>query len=151
MARAVFLVEEFEPKQLDDIGFIASEVLREVYAPEFFLGMHALGPDLFLVARPYYSQRPVGFLVGSQSSTIEARLLLLAVRPELQSRGVGHRLMEEFMRRLKASGVREISLEVRQGNLSAIRFYRQFGFDIADTVEGFYADGESAFVMRRGL
>jgi ribosomal-protein-alanine N-acetyltransferase len=147
----VFLVEEFEPAHLDDVGLIGSEVLREAYAPEFFLGMHELAPDLFLVARPYYSQRAIGFLVGSQASTLEARLLLLAVRPELQSRGVGHRLMEEFLRRLRANGVREASLEVRQGNMSAIRFYRQFGFDVGSSLEGFYADGESAFVMRRAL
>ena len=149
--RRVFLVEEFEPRHLDDVGLIGSEVLREAYAPEFFLGMHQLAPELFLVARPYYSARPIGFLIGSQSSSLEARLLLLAVRPELQSRGVGHRLMDEFLRRLRRTGAQEVSLEVRQGNMSAIRFYRQFGFELAGTVPGFYADGESAFVMRRPL
>lgn len=147
----MFLVEEFDPKQLDDVGVIGSEVLREVYAPEFFLGMHQLAPDLFLVARPFYANKAVGFLLGTQSSTVEARLLLLAVRPEVQSKGVGQRLMTEFIRRLRSSGVREVTLEVRQGNTSAIRFYRQFGFDLAGSLEGFYADGESAFVMRRAL
>lgn len=147
----MFLVEEFEAAHLDDVGLIGSQVLREVYAPEFFLGMRDLAPDLFLVARPYYSPRPIAFLLGSQSTSFEARLLLLAVRPEVQSRGVGHRLMEEFLRRLRAGGVRDVSLEVRQSNTSAIRFYRQFGFDLAGSLEGFYADGESAFVMRRGL
>lgn len=147
----MFLVEEFSPNHLAAVVDIAARTLREHYAPEFFLTMHDLLPELFLVARAFYSPEPVGFLAAARGSPGEARLLLLAVRPGFQSQGIGRMLLNEFVRRCARLGVREVILEVRQSNLAAIRFYRAAGFDLAGSVDGFYADGEAAFVMRRAL
>ncbi len=57
----------------------------------------------------------------------EAELLLLAVAPQVQRRGIGASLLEDFIAHGQANGVRRLHLEVRDGN-PAVAMYRAFGF-----------------------
>lgn len=86
-------------------------------------------------------REPLGF---SLARTIagEAELLLLAVAPGSQGRGVGRRLLEQFVERARADGARRIHLEVRDGN-PAIRMYQNAGFKAAGRRRNYYrgADG----------
>jgi ribosomal-protein-alanine N-acetyltransferase len=79
-----------------------------------------------MLARDHGSPRPVGF---SLFRTVggEAELLLLAVAPDRQGRGIGRRLLEQFVERARAAGATRVHLEVRDGN-SAIAMYRGAGF-----------------------
>ena len=81
-------------------------------------------------------ERPLGF---SLSRTIagESELLLLAVAPASQRRGVGRRLLEQFMDRARADGARRVHLEVRDGN-SAIAMYQGAGFKPAGRRRNYY-------------
>ena len=71
--------------------------------------------------------RPLGF---SLFRTIagEAELLLLAVAPPHRRRGIGRRLLDEFLGRARAGGAGRVHLEVRDGN-PAVSMYRAAGFD----------------------
>lgn len=57
----------------------------------------------------------------------DAELLLLAVAPDRQGQGVGHRLLQYFIEDAKKNGAAKIHLEVRDGN-NASRFYEAAGF-----------------------
>ena len=57
----------------------------------------------------------------------EAELLLLAVLPSRHREGIGTRLLDQFMRKAKASGASRVHLEVRDGN-PAVAMYRAAGF-----------------------
>jgi ribosomal-protein-alanine N-acetyltransferase len=57
----------------------------------------------------------------------EAELLLLAVVPDRHRRGIGSRLLDDFLNRARVSGVGRVHLEVRDGN-PAVRMYRTAGF-----------------------
>lgn len=57
----------------------------------------------------------------------EAELLLLAVAPGAQRRGVGASLLNHFVDHGRGLGVRRLHLEVRDGN-SAVAMYQAFGF-----------------------
>jgi ribosomal-protein-alanine N-acetyltransferase len=57
----------------------------------------------------------------------EAELLLLAVVPDRHRRGIGSRLLDDFLNRARACGVGRVHLEVRDGN-PAVRMYRTAGF-----------------------
>lgn len=57
----------------------------------------------------------------------ESELLLLAVAPEHRRRGVGARLLRDFIVRSLAAGVEHMHLEVRDGN-PAIAMYEASGF-----------------------
>ena len=70
----------------------------------------------------------------------EAELLLIAVAPEQQKRGVGRMLLDDFLER--NDGVSRVHLEVRDGN-SAVSLYREAGFSPVGRRRNYYhaADG----------
>lgn len=78
----------------------------------------------------------VGFsLVRSVAD--EAELLLLAVDPAEQRRGIGQALLDEFIAGALAGGAHRLHLEVRDGN-PAIELYRASGFTPAGRRRNYY-------------
>ena len=57
----------------------------------------------------------------------EAELLLLAVVPSHHRRGIGTRLLDEFIDRARDDGCDRVHLEVRDGN-PAVAMYERAGF-----------------------
>ena len=81
-------------------------------------------------------RKPVGFsLVHSIAD--EAELLLLAVDPADQRRGIGQALLDEFIASALAGGAHRLHLEVRDGN-PAIELYRSCGFSPAGRRRNYY-------------
>jgi len=78
----------------------------------------------------------------------EAYLANIAVDPPWRGMGLGRRLLECSMESLKREGVKEVVLEVRQGNKIALALYRSVGFRIVGKRARHYEDGEDAWVMR---
>lgn len=80
--------------------------------------------------------RPIGF---SLFRTIagESELLLLAVAPNDQRRGIGRLLLEQFVDFARASGAARVHLEVRDGN-PAVQMYRSAGFAPAGRRPNYY-------------
>lgn len=74
----------------------------------------------------------------------EAELLLLAVDPVEQRRGIGQSLIDEFIAAALARGAHRLHLEVRDGN-PAIELYRASGFSVAGRRRNYYhgPDGEA--------
>lgn len=68
----------------------------------------------------------VGFSL-TRTVADECELLLIAVLPGEQRRGVGTLLLDDFLDRARASGGSRVHLEVRDGN-PAIGMYRSAGF-----------------------
>jgi ribosomal-protein-alanine N-acetyltransferase len=81
-------------------------------------------------------------------STVQARVLMLAVSSEMRRKGIGSMLMARFLEECRKKGVRVVNLEVRRGNIPAMEFYKRFGFQPVDIVKGYYNDGEDAYQMQ---
>jgi ribosomal-protein-alanine N-acetyltransferase len=78
----------------------------------------------------------VGFsLVRSVAD--EAELLLIAVLPGEQRRGVGGLLLEQFLDQARSDSVRRVHLEVRDGN-AAIGMYLRAGFSPVGRRRNYY-------------
>ncbi|MFC7421070.1 ribosomal protein S18-alanine N-acetyltransferase [Iodobacter arcticus] len=58
----------------------------------------------------------------------EAELLLIAVAPVLQSKGLGQRIFSALSEKLANNGAQSLFLEVRESNHQARRFYESAGF-----------------------
>ena len=84
----------------------------------------------------------------------EAELLLLAVAPSAQRRGVGGSLLDHFIAHGQQNGVRRLHLEVRDGN-PAVAMYQAFGFAAEGRRRKYYTgqDGRQhdALTMARRL
>ena len=78
----------------------------------------------------------VGFALA-RAIAGEAELLLLAVRPDAQGRGVGKSLLNHFFRESLTRGADHLHLEVRDGN-DAIKLYTRLGFSIVGRRRNYY-------------
>jgi ribosomal-protein-alanine N-acetyltransferase len=67
----------------------------------------------------------------------EAELLLIAVRPDCHRRGIGGRLLDEFITRARNDGAARVHLEVREGN-PAVEMYRNAGFSPVGRRRNYY-------------
>lgn len=67
----------------------------------------------------------------------EAELLLIAVDPDFQHRGIGGALLDDFVNFATAQGARRLHLEVREGNI-AIALYEGAGFTLAGRRRDYY-------------
>jgi ribosomal-protein-alanine N-acetyltransferase len=75
-------------------------------------------------------------------------LMNIAVRKDVQRRGVGRRLLRHLIRAARAAGKIVIILEVRTSNTGAQAFYESFGFAKFGVRRGYYADNrEDAILM----
>lgn len=79
---------------------------------------------------------PVGFSLV-RAIADEAELLLLAVDPAEQRRGIGQALLDDFVAGALAGGAHRLHLEVRDGN-PAIELYRASGFSAAGRRRNYY-------------
>lgn len=75
----------------------------------------------------------------------------IAVLPLLRNKGVGSALLEDACHRMKRNGVKNVTLEVRTTNETAIQFYRKHGFITVLTKEKYYDNGDDAYYMERRL
>ena len=91
----------------------------------------------------------VGFCI-LQPVVDEANLLLMAIHPSQQGKGLGYELLDHSIQQLKNNPV-QIFLEVRESNIPAIHLYEKTGFHQIDLRKNYYPniDGskEHAVIM----
>lgn len=68
----------------------------------------------------------------------DAHLLNLCVKPEMQRQGVGRRMLSYLFTLARGHEARNIFLEVRPSNRSAIALYSRMGFNEVGTRNGYY-------------
>jgi [ribosomal protein S18]-alanine N-acetyltransferase len=79
----------------------------------------------------------------------QAELGNVAVAPEARGLGIGRRLVEAALGRVRRRGACECFLEVRESNAGAQALYRGLGFAKVGRRRGYYAQPtEDALVMR---
>ena len=111
------------PRPWSDVEFV-----RLLASPRVFL---LTEPDAFLLAR----------VVAD-----EAELLTLAVAPADRRKGIGRRLVGQFLAASRSRGANRAFLEVSADNPAAIVLYRAMGFVEAGHRKGYFRapDGPSA-------
>jgi ribosomal-protein-alanine N-acetyltransferase len=101
-----------------------------------------------LVARD--GERMIGFAVMTFGEE-RAHLVLLAVRPACQRRGIARRLVQWLLQSATAAGIASIHVELRAQNEAAYAFYRALGFTETLRLPGYYKGRETAIRMMRML
>jgi [ribosomal protein S18]-alanine N-acetyltransferase len=81
----------------------------------------------------------------------EAHLLLLAVRPGFQRRGIGSALVGWVEKPARLAGISCIHLEARSSNTAARAFYAKLGYEEVALARGYYAGRESAVRLAKSL
>ncbi|MFQ5553380.1 MAG: GNAT family N-acetyltransferase [Thermoplasmata archaeon] len=144
-----FVVRDFQPDDVRELKALTHTALGEDYPRSLFLDIHGWWPDGFIVTS--WQDEVIAFVAGIVSAPGKARILMLAVREDLRSRGIGTSLVEEFTRRCRARGLRSIELEVRKSNQRAMEFYKRLGYTVRYLLPRFYTDGEDGYKMWKAL
>ncbi len=153
-----FEVREFRPDDLDAVVLINKVCLPENYSPSFFMDHHYENPRIFLVAvvgREIvgYSMCRMEFGVSTLKTAFarKGHVISIAVMPGQRGKGIGLALMEASLQKVKAEGASEMYLEVRVSNNPAVQLYKKLGFEASRISEGYYRDGENAYIMTKDL
>ncbi|ATW04625.1 ribosomal protein S18-alanine N-acetyltransferase [Sphingorhabdus sp. YGSMI21] len=77
-----------------------------------------------------------GFLISRQAAD-EEELLMIAVSPAYQSRGVGYQLLDQMLKSAQSHGVSAVFLEMRADN-TAQKLYTKFGFERIGLRKAYY-------------
>jgi len=145
----MILIHKFKPRDFAGVIEIEHEQFSE-HDPYLYMSLYELNEDTFFVAED--QSAVVGFVAGITSvgeHGVYCRVFSIAVREAYQGLGVGTQLMKCVIAAFHQKKIRDIILEVRSHNLSAVRFYQRLGFVITGMEYGYYRDGEDAIIMRQ--
>jgi len=84
----------------------------------------------------------VGFCI-LQPVLDEANLLLMAIHPSQQGKGLGYTLLDDSIQQLKNNPI-QIFLEVRESNSAAIGLYEKTGFHQIDLRKNYYPNPDGS-------
>ncbi|MEJ7777686.1 MAG: ribosomal protein S18-alanine N-acetyltransferase [Sphingomicrobium sp.] len=135
-----------DARRLDDVMAVMTAAFGDFYGEAWtrsqcagILPMHGV---TLVVADADDTANLLGFALY-RTVADDAELLLLAVAPGAQGRGIGRQLLTHFIEDTKNNGASKIHLEVRDGN-RAIRFYEAAGFAPAGRRRNYYrgSDGQ---------
>lgn len=83
-----------------------------------------------------------GFVLGTEVCG-EAELYRIAVSDKFRRRGIGERLLADFLEQCRKRGTQKVFLEVRSRNFPAISLYEKAGFEKIAVRKGYYGDDDA--------
>lgn len=126
--------------QLDAVMRVMDEAFGDEFGEAWtrsqLSGILPMAGVFLILAEDSARQSVVGFSL-TRTFADEAELLLIAVLPDDQRRGVGSLLLNDFVDRARDKGASRIHLEVRDGN-PAIGMYRAAGFSPVGRRRNYY-------------
>lgn len=135
------------PRDLDAIARIEDESFPSPWKREFFEAeLHAEGRYNRVVKTK--KNEVVGYLF-TMHFLDEMHINKIAVTEAMRRAGLANLLMNDCLTFAKRLDVRTISLEVRESNEAAQKFYGRLEFRPVYRRAGYYPDGETAIVMTR--
>ncbi len=135
------MIRRFELGDLNQILQIETHAFpKSSYTARIFLHYHRIFPDTFLVLDD-------GTVLGYILFEPGGHVISLAVDSAHRRKGIGTRLMNECESRCKSG---RLVVEVRKGNIGALRFYEKLGFELKSIVPLYYGT-EDAYVMEKKI
>ena len=103
---------------------------------------------IFLLARE--NETVIAYAIGWNVGE-EAELARIGVLPSWRGQGIGELLTHAILKAFRERDIRSVFLEVRESNLAARKLYEKCGFAEVGKRADYYADGETAIVLRANL
>ena len=152
-----YRLRKFREADLRSVAHMNRVCLPENYTDIFFADLHRRFPETFIVAEK--DGEDIGYIMcrvelglsnyGLGGLIKKGHIVSVAVMPDFRCQGVGSALVIRALEGMKFYGAKQSYLEVRVTNDDAVRLYEKLGFKITRTIQRYYADGESAYVMSR--
>jgi ribosomal-protein-alanine N-acetyltransferase len=154
-----FRLRKFIPDDLQSVMQINRVCLPENYTDFFFMDLHQRFPETFIVADEngkidgYIMCRiEVGLSnIGLGGLIRKGHVVSIAVIQESRRKGVAQALINRALEGMRYYKAKQCFLEVRVTNDAATSLYKKLGFETSRTINGYYSDGEDAYVMIKKL
>lgn len=144
---------------LDTVQRIEKTSFSDPYPPIVFWNLYLDPESIFRVA--FVEDIQGGMVIGYSVSKIEfegrkgpfGHVISLAVDPSYRRTGVGARLLEDTISKIRLRGIRSsrVELEVRSDNNEAISLYERFGFVRETVLMNYYGLNSHAYRMKLDL
>jgi ribosomal-protein-alanine N-acetyltransferase len=154
-----FTLRKFKPDDLQSVMQINRVCLPENYTDMFFIDLHQRFPETFIVAEE--DGKVVGYIMsrvevglsnfGLGGLIRKGHVVSIAVMPQARRKGVATALLKAVMEGMGYYKAKQIYLEVRVTNGAGVALYKKLGLEVARTINGYYSDGEDAYVMSKRL
>lgn len=116
-------------------GYIVPSLKNaDVWVSFMLAGIKERSVEVFVAQK---DKEPVGFFyltypTGERYQTSECYAVIhdMYVKQAYRKKGIGTRLMEEAMKRIKKRDMENVKLSVLSENFNAVRFYEKFGFKV---------------------
>ena len=154
-----FRIRRFTTDDLQAVMKINRAALPENYTDYFFIDLHDRFPETFIVAEQegeivgyIMSRVEVGLAnLGLGGLTRKGHVVSIAVMPQSRRKGVAQALINAAIDGMRNYKAKQCYLEVRVTNQAGINLYKKLGFVISRTINGYYSDGEDAYVMTKKI
>jgi len=154
-----FKLRKFTPDDLQSVMQINRVCLPENYTDYFFMDLYEQFPETFIVAEEdgkiggYIMCRvEVGLSNHGLGGLIrKGHVVSLAVLPHSRRKGVAQALINAAIEGMRGYKAKLCYLEVRVTNTAGVALYKKLGFEISRTINGYYSDGENAYVMTKKI
>jgi ribosomal-protein-alanine N-acetyltransferase len=154
-----FALRKFVPDDLQSVMQINRVCLPENYTDMFFIDLHERFPETFIVAEE--NGAIAGYIMcrievglsnhGLGGLVRKGHVVSIAVLPQSRRKGVASALIKAAMDGMCYYKAKQIFLEVRVTNGSGVSLYKKLGLEVSRTINGYYSDGEDAYVMSTKL
>jgi ribosomal-protein-alanine N-acetyltransferase len=154
-----FKLRKFIPDDLQGVMQINRVCLPENYTDFFFTDLHQRFPETFIVAEE--NSAMAGYIMcrievglsnyGFGGLIRKGHVVSIAVMPQNRRKGVAHALISKALEGMQYYKAKQCFLEVRVTNDGGISLYKKLGFEVTRTINGYYSDGEDAYVMTKRL
>ena len=154
-----FKLRKFVPDDLQSVMQINRVCLPENYTDFFFIDLHQRFPETFIVAEE--NGEIAGYIMcrievglsnfGFGGLIRKGHVVSIAVLPQYRRKGIAQALISEALDGMQFYKAKQCFLEVRVTNDAATLLYKKLGFEISRTINGYYSDGENAYVMTKKL
>jgi ribosomal-protein-alanine N-acetyltransferase len=154
-----FKLRKFTPDDLQSVMQINRLCLPENYTDFFFIDLQQRFPETFIVAEE--DGKMVGYIMcrievglanfGLGGLIRKGHVVSIAVLPNGRRKGVAQALMTTAMEGMRYYKAKQCYLEVRVTNAAGVALYKKLGFDVSRTSNGYYSDGENAYIMTKKL
>jgi len=154
-----FKLRKFVPDDLQNVMQINRVCLPENYTDFFFMDLHQRFPETFIVAEE--NGEIAGYIMcrievglsnyGFGGLVRKGHVVSIAVMPQYRRKGVAQAVINKALEGMQYYKAKQCFLEVRVTNEAGISLYKKLGFEVTRTINGYYSDGEDAYVMTKRL
>ena len=154
-----FKPHKFVPDDLQSVMQINRVCLPENYTDFFFMDLYQRFPETFIAAEE--NGEIAGYIMcrievglsnyGFGGLIRKGHVVSIAVLPQYRRKGVAQAVITRALEGMQYYKAKQCFLEVRVTNEAGILLYKKLGFEVTRTLNGYYSDGEDAYVMTKRL